>query len=123
MQRISQARRRTAGIGIGKTEFPLIAQSRAQTEIIEARRQPGRPRLVPAMVKGATVDRRAERAERVPVRVPKLLPIAELDSELVGRLSMTDEIAFIDAEESQQIDDGWNRRFAHANGADFGRLD
>ena len=37
--------------------------------------------------------------------------------------SMADEIAFIDAEESQQIDDGWNRRFAHADRTDLGGFD
>jgi hypothetical protein len=57
------------------------------------------------MKEGAKIDHGAERAEWVPVGMcPDARPIGELDAELVGRLGVAHEIAFIDVEEAQQID-------------------
>ena len=55
--------------------------------------------------------------------MPGPRPVRELDAELVGRLGVLDEIAFVDVEKPQQVDQGGNRRLAHADPPDVGRLD
>jgi hypothetical protein len=47
------------------------------------------------MVEGTTIDRCAEGAERMPVGVAELLPVGELDAQLVGGLVFADEISLV----------------------------
>ena len=46
-------------------------------------------------MEGAQIDHRAERAEWMPVTVPLTRPVRKLDAELVSRLRVFDEIAFV----------------------------
>src|SRR5277367_3914070 len=120
VQRVPQTRSRGLGIGVRKLEFPGISQRRARAVIVEARCEAGHHRLVPTMVEGASQDRSAEYAEGMPIGVPNLLPIAELDPELISCLGMAHKIRLIDTKETQHIDDRWNRRFPDANSANVG---
>ena len=62
-------------------------------------------------------------AERVKVFMAELRPVLELDAQFDGALGFAKEFVLVDAEGVVEQADRRNRRFAHADGADFGGFD
>jgi hypothetical protein len=75
------------------------------------------------MKKRPQIDHAAERTEGMPIGLTDARPIGEPDAELVGRLGMANEVAFVDIEKAQQVHDRRNGRFADAHRSDVRRLD
>jgi hypothetical protein len=105
---------------VGKTKLARIAKRRTQAVIVEPRRQSVGLSFLPGVKKRSQIDHRSERPKGVPVGMTRMRPVGELDSQLVGRLRVFDEVALVDIEQSQQIDDGRNGGFAYADRADVG---
>src|SRR5262245_7732642 len=59
----------------------------------------------------------------MPVAVAEVMPVDEADRELDGRLRALHEVALLDAEELQEIDDAGNRRLADADRGNVRRFD
>src|SRR5262249_28534478 len=109
MQRVAHTCARGIGLSVGKAELAGITKRCTQAVVAQARLEPGSPGPLPAVIERPAVDRSAEGAERMPVRMTGLRPVRELDAQLEGRVSVLQKIALIDAQKAQHVDDGWNR--------------
>ena len=107
----------------GIVKLPRRRRLPGHANIIEAGFAAGQPRGDPVLVDIGDVVWSAKAAERVEIAMAKLGPIDKLDAELERALRGFDEFVFIDAERAVEHPYRRDRRLAHANGADFLRLD
>src|SRR6185436_20883658 len=116
-------RRREAERVAGEDELVLLRHRNLETEMTELDVQRLGARLVPEVIERQPIDEHAEGAERVPVTMPEVMPVDKADRQLDRRLRMAHEILQVDREELEKFDDARDRRFAHPDRRDIGRLD
>ena len=84
---------------------------------------PSALRLVPEVIERPALDQRAQRAEGMPETLARRRPVDVAGAEAVSGLRLVDEVVLVDAEETQQLEDGGLRRFGLARKYGLGRLD
>ncbi len=123
VQRITQMWRDAQRVG-REDEAVGHRQRHFLAEQFDPRLETERLRLVPEVVERPALDQRAE-ARRTDARNsgPVAAQSMKRGSQAVGGLRLVDEVVLVDAEETQQLEDGGLRRFGVARKHGFGRLD